>query len=440
MIANISHTSRQLLAWIGLDRSTVLGKFGQDVLWNIASFGIMAICGIGINLIIGRWYSPEVLGVFNQTYAIFVIASQFAVAGIHLSVVKHVAQYSGSPSIYRGMNTAALLLAALFAGISCAILGMLSSQVGRLFGSPGVAVGILYIVPGLFFFSINKILLSILNGLSRMRIYAVYQSLRYLMIIAGLLVIAMLQLPGESLMLSFTAAELIVFCAMLPVLFREFILPRFNTLRHYLRVHFNFGMRSFLSNVFLQTNNRVDVLILGLFWSDRTVGIYSFAAIIVDGIFQLPVVLRTNYNPVLVKLISEDRLEALKATARKGVRITYALMLVICLSAVLLFPLGALVVSHSADYLMSWPVLVVLLTGLTLGSGYIPFSNILLQAGRPGSHTIMVGFWVLSNVLLNLLLVPRYGIWGAAVATGLAYALLAVFVKVSTRWLLKVRI
>lgn len=440
MISNISQTSRQLLAWIGIDRDTVLGKFGQDVLWNVASFGIMAACGIGINLIIGRWYSPAVLGVFNQTYAIFVIVSQFAVAGIHLSVVKYVAQFSDKGGIYRAMNTAALFLAMLFAGISCAALGLFSSQISRWFGSPGLAAGILYIIPGLFFFSINKVLLSILNGLSRMRIYAIYQSLRYITIVAGLLVITALQLPGESLMLSFTIAELVLFIAMLPAIYREFAMPPLHTLRRYLRVHFDFGMRSFLSNVFLQTNNRVDILILGLFWSDRTVGIYSFAAILVDGIFQLPVVLRTNYNPVLVKLISENQVEALKATAKKGVRITYAAMLAICLSALLFFPLGALVVSHSADYLRSWPVLAVLLTGLTLGAGYIPFSNILLQAGRPGLHTIMVGLWVLANIVMNILLVPMYGIWGAAVATALAYASLAIFVKVSTWWVLKLRI
>lgn len=440
MISSINQTSKQLLDWIGIDRETVLGKFGQDVLWNVASFAIMAACGIGINLIIGRWYSPDVLGIFNQTYAIFVIASQFAVAGIHLSVVKYVAQYSDNTGIYRPMDTAALILASLFAAISCTALGLFSNQIGMLFGSPGVAKGITYIVPGLFFFSINKILLSILNGLSRMRIYAVYQSLRYILIIASLLIIAAMRLPGESLMLSFTIAELFLFIALLPAIFREFALPSFYTLLKYLWVHFDFGMRSFLSNVFLQTNNRVDILILGLFWSDRTVGIYSFAAILVDGIFQLPVVLRTNYNPVLVRLISENRLENLKTTVGKGVRITYAVMIVIGLSVLLLFPLGAFVVSHSNDYLKSWPILAILLTGLTIGSGYIPFSNILLQAGRPGIHTIMVGLWVLTNLMLNLLLVPIYGIWGAALATALAYASLAIFVKGTTWGLLKIRI
>ncbi len=440
MLTSISRTSRQLLAWAGMDRNTLFGKFGQDVLWNLASFAIMAACGVGINLIIGHWYTAGTLGVFNQTYSIYVIASQFAVAGIHLSVVKHDAQFAGEAEIYRPANTAALILAAMFAGASCFLLLRFNLQIGKIFHSPGVARGIVYITPGLFFFSINKILLSIFNGLSRMRIYAVYQSLRYILIIIGLLVIAMIGAPGESLVLSLTLSEIILFMCILPTIYGEFSLPSFSMLRRWLQVHLDFGMRSFLSNVLLQMNTHVDVLTLGIFWSDRTVGIYSFAAILVDGIFQLPVVLRTNYNPVLVHLISGERLDDLKSTVRKGVRITYLAMSTFCLAVVLLYPLGLLVISDRSEYLQSWPILAILLTGLVIGSGYIPFSNMLLQAGRPGLHTVMTGIWVATNIGLNWLLTPHFGVWGAAVATATAYALLFVFVKLSTRLVLGIRI
>jgi O-antigen/teichoic acid export membrane protein len=64
-------------------------------------------------------------------------------------------------------------------------------------------------------------------------------------------------------------------------------------------------MKSFFSNVLLQMNTRIDVLVLGLFWSDHIVGIYSFAATLAEGVYQLLVVLRTNYNPMLVRLTLE---------------------------------------------------------------------------------------------------------------------------------------
>lgn len=163
MLSDKPHVSRRLLDWIGLDRESIFGKFGQDLIWNFASFAIMAACGAGISLIIGRWYPPEVLGVFNQSYSVFVIASQFAVAGVHLSVVKHAAQFSKNEPVYRSLNTAAMLLASAFAALACAVLWLLRSQIGSLFESPAVTSGVTYLVPGLFFFSINKILLSIFN-------------------------------------------------------------------------------------------------------------------------------------------------------------------------------------------------------------------------------------------------------------------------------------
>lgn len=273
-----------------------------------------------------------------------------------------------------------------------------------------------------------------------MRTYAVYQSLRYLLIIAGLLALIWMRSPGERLLLAFSLAELVLFFAMLPAIWKEFSLPSPVVLRQWLQAHIDFGLRSFLSNVLLQTNTRVDVLILGLFWSDSTVGIYSFAAMLIDGLYQLPVVLRTNYTPVLVRLIAEGRLDGLKAVVKKGVRFTYALMAAICLSTLLIFPAGVFVVSDGGSYLKSWPVLAILLTGLALSSGYIPFSSILLQSGRPGLHTLVTGAWVLSNILLNLVLVPAYGIWGAAAATALGYALLVFFVKRTTWSVLKVQI
>ncbi len=440
MISGLASASKQLLNWIGLNRESLLGKFGQDVLWNVASFAIMGMCGAGINIVIGRWYTPDVVGVFNQVYSIYVIVSQIAVAGIHLSVLKYVAEYSQNREIYRPSNTAAMILTIAFAVFSSSLLWMMRGQIGNLFGSPDVAVGISYIAFGLVFFSINKVLLAILNGLSRMKLFAVFQALRYILIVTTLLIIALLNSPGNSLNFAFTISELILLICMLPVIYPEFALSTFVLLREWIVRHLDFGMRGFLSNVLAQMYTRVDVLILGFFYSDHTVGIYSFAAIVAEGLYQLPVVLRTTYNPILVQLLSRHRLDELKARIRKGLRITYAMMSVITMSVVLLYPLGALVVKSKADYLHSWSVLVILAIGIVLSSGYIPFGYILLQAGRPGLQTIMTLTLFIINLLLNLLLAPIYGITGSAIATALAYILSIFILKAFAKVSLKVQI
>src|ERR1035437_3200163 len=143
-----------------MDEQVLLGKFGTDVMWNVASLAVLAVCGIIMNIIIAWYYTPDVLGAFNQVYAFYMVFSQFAVVGIHLSVLKYVAQYSTKPGIYRSLFTVALFLSSGFAIVACIVFWQIRGEFGRLMmNNPGVSTGLAYATLGLFFFSINKVFL-----------------------------------------------------------------------------------------------------------------------------------------------------------------------------------------------------------------------------------------------------------------------------------------
>jgi len=417
-----------------------LGKNGQDVLWNFASFVIMGVCGVLINFIIAGFYNPEVLGVYNQVYAVYIVSSQFAVVGIHLSVLKYVAQYVHEKERTRAIVSSALLLSASFALLSCLILWIGRWLIAAWMESPAVGNGLAWALPGLFFFSLNKVILSVLNGQSRMKLYAVFQALRYILMIAVIVLVAWSGLPGENLSMVFTVAELVLLLGLLPAIWPSLGFPGWQELRSWMRLHFDFGMRGFLSNVLLGLNPRVDVLILGYFSSDFTVGVFSLAASAAEGLYQLPVVLRTNLNPILVRQISEGRMDELRALARRSMRWTYLSILGVGLLAVLVYPLGLNLVANQEKFIQSWPIFAILVVGIVAASGYIPFSNILLLAGRPGAHTLMISLQVFFNIAGNLLLVPYWGGYGAAIATSLAYVFLVVLVKVFARKMMRLSI
>jgi O-antigen/teichoic acid export membrane protein len=424
----------------GINRKILFGKFGQDVLWNIASLAVLAVCGVLLNIIIGWFYDSSVLGIFNQVYAVYIVFSQFGVMGIHLSVMKHVAQYANEKEVYRSSITGGLLLSITFAIISCLVFWSIRSLLANLLGSPGVATGMAYATIGLFFYSINKVMLSALNGLSRIKAFAIYQGMRYILMIVALIGASLFHSPGASLGLIFTVAETCLFLALLPTLWKEFGPLKLALLKPWFSNHFDFGMRGFMSNVLMQLNTRVDVLILGYFLSDRLVGIYSFAAILAEGVYQLPGVLQINFNPILVQLTAKDHFDELKDTVKKGMRFTYLGMLVIGVLIVALYPLAVPLVTNKGDFMQSWPLFAILMTGIVLCSGYTPFGNIILAAGRPGLHTIMITIQVLFNVVANIFLVQLWGITGSAIATALAYTLSAVLIVTFTRIVLKVRI
>ena len=63
----------------------------------------------------------------------------------------------------------------------------------------------------------------------------------------------------------------------------------------------------------------------------------------------------------------------------------------------------------------------ILLAGLTLIAAFVPFDNLMLVSGHPGLQTLQHMALVLSNIMLNLVMIPLLGIMGAAIATSLGY-------------------
>jgi len=78
--------------------------------------------------------------------------------------------------------------------------------------------------------------------------------------------------------------------------------------------------------------------------------------------------------------------------------------------------------------------------GISVNAGYRPFLGVLLQGERPGSHTILVACVAITNILLNAVLIPHFGIYGAAAATSVAYIVEAVVLIVFARRMLGVRL
>ena len=66
-------------------------------------------------------------------------------------------------------------------------------------------------------------------------------------------------------------------------------------------------------------------------------------------------------------------------------------------------------------------LLEILLLGLMLYAAFIPFEYLLLQSGRPGAQSLMMGVNVCANIALNVVLIPHFGAVGAALATALSF-------------------
>lgn len=397
-------------------------KIAADTVWSYAAFAVMAAGGLAINIVIGAVFGATGLGVFGQVMATFVIAGHVSAAGLHNATFRSIAL---APEAAVGILTSGLAAALPFA-LGTALLALLCAPaIGRVLDSPATTTAILWMAPGLLFFGLNKIGLAALNGLSLMQRHATGQMLRYLVITGAVAVIAASDDSPERLGAAFSLAEILVSLYLVAATrqlrqggghghgARGFSLRRAAGM-------LQFGLRSFGASLMADINLRVDTLMLGVFLGDREVGIYAFAAMLVEGLGNVALVLRTLVNPSLTRLLATGDGAAIRRLVTRVQIAAWPFLAVVFLAAWQWYQPAVRVVIGTGDLEQGLAALLILIAMMAPYLTYSTFEEVLMLAGHAGTQSVFQLTVTLANALLNLLLIPPLGIEGAAIATGLA--------------------
>ena len=408
-----------------LDRRKFLTDWGA----NLAGVALLGITGIALNSVIAQVYGAAVLGIFNQVYAIYILGSQIATFGIQFSVLKYVAEFDHDEDTVARCMSAALLAVAAFALATVALFFAFFRYSPMQPYSREVTVGVFYMLPGLWCFAINKVLLNAFNGRQANKLYALFVSLRYLLILLFFLGAVWTRVPGEALstILSLSEATLLVAIGL--------VYPRFFRGRHSLSAfewiprHLHFGVRSLLGGLAVELNTRVDVLVLGIFTSDAAVGVYSFAAFFVEGLLQLPVIARRLVDPVLTRLAAQNDDQGRAALLVRGRNLGALFMTAIGTAMALTYPWYATWLGGGEIANTSWTIFAILLAGASVFAVYATFGGIFSQTGLPMTQTWLNLAILGTNLALNLVIVPIWGVLGAAIATALSFVVGTLYLR-----------
>lgn len=164
-----------------------------------------------------------------------------------------------------------------------------------------------------------------------------------------------------------------------------------------------------------------DILMLGHFVSSKDISIYRVASLVP---FLLTLVLNASnsiYAPLVAKLYDNgesNRLDGiLKITTRWVFNITLpALIIMVFFSRFIMSLFGTEFVEQGA------PILIILALAhfVNCVTGGVAYT--LIMTGKQKVEFLNAVVTVITNIVLNYLLIPKYGGLGAAVATGIAYS------------------
>ena len=404
-------------------------RLRSGVVWNLVPVILLGVVGTGLNFAIGRWWDTSALGVFHQVSTAYFVLAAVASGGINYSVLRAVAEQPDDRSRVAAITIGALVPTIVAATLATAVFVLGRHAVASLLDSASIAEGMLWAAPGLFCFTLNKVLLGVVNGRGRMRAFAVFTSLRYALIAVGLVIAIAIEARSEQLPGLWALTEGVVLVVLLGELVITVPLHHGAGWRAWVFKHIRFGTRGVGATLLYELQTRLDVWLLGAVMSDARVGIYSMAASMADGACQLAVVVQANANPRIAAALAAGRPAEIELFVRRSRRWFVPGIVAACALGAVAFPIVIPWITGKPEFSDGAVPFAVLMGGLALASPWLPFNQLLLMGGRPGWHTIYVAVAVAGNVALNLALIPRYGLLGAALATAIAMVASAVWLR-----------
>ena len=182
---------------------------------------------------------------------------------------------------------------------------------------------------------------------------------------------------------------------------------------------FQYGLRLYPGEIAQFLNYRVDVFLVAFFLTPASVGLYTVATSLAERLWEIPHAIRT----VLLQRISKSGDQANEdILTLHVVQLVATLIALGCIGlATFAYPIVNLLFGQA--YRPAVPAVIALMPGVwALSIGKLLATH-LSARGYPQVGTYGALTALLATLVLDLLLIPRLGITGAAIASSVAYTL-----------------
>jgi O-antigen/teichoic acid export membrane protein len=184
--------------------------------------------------------------------------------------------------------------------------------------------------------------------------------------------------------------------------------------RHVSRATLHYGWRVAIGQLFRFFSGRFDLLVLSLMAPLATVGNYAVAQTVAEIVLLVP----QSFGYVVLPMVAAGAAHR----AAPALRLVGTLTLLGVIAATVVGP-ALILVGFGAAFRPALVPFFILLPGIwMLGCANI-CGSVLSGKKRPGASSLLAGGAALATLVLDLILIPPFGIVGAAVASTVAYSL-----------------
>lgn len=383
-------------------------KIPSAFLWLMLEKSIKIFSLVFVNIIFAREYGPEQFGLFNYVLSIVMVFSIFSSLGMENVLVRDLVKFKDKQGLLLG-TAMVMRLSSIVAVIPflCVL---------------GFAMGLGRAELILFFIVYSVLIVSSLNvaefyfkSISDGKFFSL-SSIISQVISAVIKLMAILNGWGIEIIAGAMLFEMIVLVLLMHLFYlkssKGFTLDfSFDVAKGLIKEIWPLMISSVVVSLYM----RLDQLMIGYLLGAVDVGYYSAVTRLNEAVYFFPIILVTILYPSLIKLMSSDEVKF-----QKVMQNIYSMMFLLAISFSLMisvFSEGILDVLYGGEYARANVVFIVhAWCSIFVFMGIVSSKYLVLNGwGRKLLFKSLLGLML--NVILNWVLIPMYGILGAAIST-----------------------
>ena len=415
------------------------------VIFSFIGIVVNLVGGIVLKIILARLLGPEEFGLVNLSLAVLVLVSSLSLMGYQNGVTRFTAFYKGQGEKGKIKTTIKLvwkivLFSSCLGGL---IVYLFSGKIGvNIFHDPKLIPVLKILAFAIPLLALSSIFNAGLRGLKKIHLVVITDRIVWrimpLVLISLLFVFFNLQLNDVAYSFLITVAMMLLFSAIF--LYKEIIfypdnLDRQTCLRDITRYSWPVALFEIGNTL----KGRTDTFLIAFFLGAYEVGIFAVALTLSASlqIFLSSIII--IFNPVASELYGENNIDEIGSIFSLVTKWLILLAFPILLFLVF-FSKTAITVLFGASYENAAPVLAILSICFFAKTAVGPSGTTLLSLGHSKINMRISIAALMVSILLCILLIPRFGLIGAAIATGFATIFQQVSMYVMMKRFVKARL
>jgi stage V sporulation protein B len=398
-------------------------SIGENVIFSLIGASIVLISGFAISVIIARFLGPNEFGLYSLILWFRLTATIFLDIGFSNAITKYWAELDGrglreqANKLFVTLLTIQFFLVVLY-GV---LIGFFSKNIASILGNEDLVPYLPIVALSLTLGIINGFLRSTLSGLQ------LFRKKSYVDIITSIsnLLVVIIVLKSNLGIIGLLWME-VVLTAFQVLVFSRFVLPRMGGWKHtVLPKKFRKEVAEYCLGIFIFTSlnaivtQRSETYFLARYQGTEEIAFFSLAYnIAMTAMNLVPATMGSVIMPALANRFG--------AGDRKNMNLIYSITIKYVLLFTLPFCIGGIVLStqiiallYGPAYAMTSSVLKILLPGAVFGSLITPLLALFWALGKPNIAILWMLFSSFFSILLAYILVPRFGVYGAAISNSI---------------------